>query len=162
MAFTTDDPGYDWKELDLGTDLEKMQPMGRIMNATATDLSPFMDRGNKILMYHGWADVGVSPIMTVQYYEQVMETMGEQTQSFFRTYMVPGMFHCRGGRNVDHFDVMTTLIDWVEAGIVPERIDAARIENGEVVRTRPLCPYPEVAVYKGNGSTDMAENFTCQ
>ena len=162
MAFTTDDPDYDWKDLNLETDLEKMQPMGHIMNAGETDLSPFFSKGNKILMYHGWADVGVSPIMTVQYYEQVMETMGEQTQSFFRTYMVPGMFHCRGGRNVDHFDVMTTLIDWVEAGVVPERIDAARIENGEVVRTRPLCPYPEVAVYKGNGSTDMAENFTCQ
>ena len=162
MAFTTDDPDYDWKDLDMETDLEKMQPMGHIMNATATDLSPIMNRGNKILMYHGWADVGVSPIMTVQYYEQVMETMGEQIQSFFRTYMVPGMFHCRGGRNVDHFDVMTTLIDWVEAGVVPERIDAARIENGEVVRTRPLCPYPEVAVYKGNGSTDEAENFICQ
>ena len=68
----------------------------------------------------------------------------------------------RGGRNVDHFDVMTTLIDWVEAGVVPERIEAARIENGEVVRTRPLCSYPEVAVYEGNGSTDEAENFTCQ
>ena len=70
MAFTTDDPDYDWKELDMETDMAKMQPMGRIMNATATDLSPFMNKGNRILMYHGWADVGVSPIMTVQYYEQ--------------------------------------------------------------------------------------------
>ena len=162
MAFATDDPDYDWKNLNMETDLEKMQPMGHIMNAKETDLSPVMNRGNKILMYHGWADVGVSPIMTVQYYEQVMETMGEKTQSFFRTFMVPGMFHCRGGRNVDHFDVMTTLIDWVEAGIMPERIEAARIENGEVVRTRPLCPYPQVAAYRGKGSTDKAENFACQ
>ena len=112
-------------------------------------------------MYHGWADVGVSPIMTVQYYEQVMQTMGLDTQSFFRTFMVPGMFHCSGGRNVDHFDVMTTLIDWVEAGLSPDRIDAARIEEGKVVRTRPLCPYPQVARYRKRGSTDKAENFVC-
>ena len=120
-----------------------------------------MNRGSKILMYHGWADVGVSPIMTVEYYEDVMQSMGKNTQSFFRTFMVPGMFHCRGGRNVDHFDVMTTLIDWVEAGVVPDSIPAARIENGEVVRTRPLCPWPKVASYNKRGSTDSAENFVC-
>ena len=162
MAFDTDDPDYDWKDLNMEADLEKMQSMGSIMNAKETDLSPFMYRGNKILMYHGWADVGVSPIMTVQHYEQVMETMGEKTQSFFRTFMIPGMFHCRGGRNVDHFDVMTTLIDWVEAGVTPERIEAARIEDDKVVRTRPLCPYPKAADYKGKGSIDNAENFVCR
>ncbi|MBT7952540.1 MAG: tannase/feruloyl esterase family alpha/beta hydrolase [Gammaproteobacteria bacterium] len=161
MAFPTDNPDYDWQQLDLKNDLELMQTMGHIMNAKSKDLSPYMDRGNKILMYHGWADVGVSPIMTVQYYEQVMQTMGLDTQSFFRTFMVPGMFHCSGGRNVDHFDVMTTLIDWVEAGLSPDRIDAARIEEGKVVRTRPLCPYPQVARYRKRGSTDKAENFVC-
>ena len=161
MAFATDNPNYDWRQLDLKNDLDKFQPMAYIMNADATDLSPFSKQGNKILMYHGWVDVGVSPIMTVEYYEQVMQTMGQETQSFFHTFMVPGMFHCSGGHNVDHFDVMITLIDWVEAGAAPDRIDAARIEEEKVVRTRPLCPYPQVAKYKKHGSTDNAENFVC-
>ena len=114
-------------------------------------------------MYHGWADIGVSPIMTVQYYKKVMQTMGmDQTQSFFRTFMVPGMFHCYGGRNVDRFDAMTSVINWVEADIAPDRIIAASIENDGVIRTRPLCPFPQVGHYKSQGNINQAENFECR
>ena len=71
------------------------------------------------------------------------------------------MFHCAGGVNVDHFDLMTPLIDWVEAGQMPGTIPASRIEDGKVTRTRPLCPYPMLTTYKGHGDINAAENFTC-
>lgn len=74
----------------------------------------------------------------------------------------PGLAHCRGGPGPDSFDALTALENWVERGMAPEQIVASKIEQGEVVRSRPLCPHPEVAVYDGNGSTDAAENFSCR
>ena len=163
MAFTTDDPEFDWRQLDPERDWPRMAAMSAIFNADNPDLSAFRDSGGKLIMYHGWGDIGVSPIMTVQYYDKVMQTMGsEQTQSFFRTYMIPGMFHCYGGRNVDRFDTMTTLINWVEADIAPDRIIASAVENNRVTRTRPLCPYPKTARYQGSGDSNRADSFRCE
>ena len=87
--------------------------------------------------------------------------MGPETRDFFRLYMVPGMFHCRGGLGVIQFDAFTRLVNWVEGGETPERIDAARVVEGEVELTRPLCPYPQVARYKGSGNPNDAANFSC-
>ena len=163
MAFTTDDPEFDWRQLDPEQDWPRMSAMSAIFNADNPDLFAFRNSGGKLLMYHGWGDIGVSPIMTVQYYDKVMQTMGnEETQSFFRTYMIPGMFHCYGGRNVDRFDTMTTLINWVEADIAPDRIIASRVENNRVTRTRPLCPYPKTARYQGSGDGNRADSFRCE
>ena len=77
-------------------------------------------------------------------------------------FMVPGMFHCGGGVGTSTFDSATPLMKWVEQGEAPASIPAARIVNGQTVRTRPLCPWPQVAKYKGSGSIDDAANFTCQ
>ncbi len=163
MAFTTDDPEFDWRQLDPEQDWPRMSAMSAIFNADNPDLSAFRNSGGKLLMYHGWGDIGVSPIMTVQYYDKVMQTMGdEETQSFFRTYMIPGMFHCYGGRNVDRFDTMTTLINWVEADVAPDRIIASRVENNRITRTRPLCPYPKTARYQGSGDSNRADSFRCE
>ena len=76
--------------------------------------------------------------------------------------MIPGMFHCFGGRNVDRFDTMTTLINWVEADIAPDRIIASAVENNHVTRTRPLCPYPKTARYRGSGDSNRADSFRCE
>jgi hypothetical protein len=76
--------------------------------------------------------------------------------------MVPGMFHCRGGFGTDSFDGMTSLIEWVENGTAPDSIPAAQVAGGRVVRTRPLCPYPQLAVHSGQGSPDAAANFACR
>lgn len=163
MAFTKDDPEIDWQQLDPEQDWPRMTAMSAIFNADNPDLSGFRNSGGKLLMYHGWGDIGVSPIMTVQYYDKVMQTLGsEQTQSFFRTYMIPGMFHCYGGRNVDRFDTMTTLINWVEADVAPDRIIASRVESNRVTRTRPLCPYPKTARYQGSGDSNRADSFRCE
>jgi feruloyl esterase len=99
--------------------------------------------------------------MGVEYYEQVAQRMGAGTGGFFRLFMVPGMFHCNGGVGADTFDKLAPLADWVEHGAAPDAIPASRVIGGKVVRTRPLCAYPEVARYKGSGSIDDAANFAC-
>ena len=100
--------------------------------------------------------------MTVNYYRAVQEELGdEETLSFFRLFMVPGMTHCGDGSGVTQFDMIDTLINWVEAGRAPDSIEAKRILNGKEDRTRPLCPYPQVARYQGKGSIDDAKNFRC-
>ena len=86
----------------------------------------------------------------------------EKTQAFFRLFMVPGMNHCSGGPGTDNFDMLTALEQWVEHGVAPARIVASHLTSGKVDRTRPLCPYPQVAVYTGSGSTDEAANFVCR
>ena len=75
--------------------------------------------------------------------------------------MVPGMGHCSGGDGPDTFDMMSALDSWVDKGTLPQRIEASKITAGKVTRTRPLCPYPQVARYKGTGSIDEAANFAC-
>ena len=161
MAFETDVPDYDWQQFDIEHDLGKLTYMSALMDATDTDLDKFRERGGRMLMYHGWGDTGVNPLMTVDYYRKVLARNGSGTRDFFRTFMVPGMFHCYGGVNVDRFDAMTPVIHWVEEGIAPSRLPASRVEDGKTTRTRPLCPYPQVARYAGAGSTDAAENFRC-
>jgi feruloyl esterase len=113
-------------------------------------------------MYFGWADTALSPLMGIDYYDKVTAKIGPATRDFYRLFMVPGMFHCRGGFGPDRFDPMTPLINWVENGVAPPRIEAAQIEDGKTLRTRPLCPYPEVARYAGSGSLDEAASFTCR
>ncbi len=83
------------------------------------------------------------------------------TTDFFRLFMVPGMAHCSGGIGPDQHDSMTAIINWVEKGKAPDSMEARQIEKGKIVRTRPLCPYPQVARYKGQGSIDDAANFSC-
>ena len=113
------------------------------------------------MVSHGWGDAGVPPLGSIRYYEQVLDVVGPQAKESFRLYMVPGMYHCGGGPGPDTFDLMEPVVKWVEGGIAPESIIAAHITDGKVDRTRPLCPYPQVARYKGSGSIDAAANFVC-
>jgi feruloyl esterase len=160
LAFEEDDPGFDWTSLDLVRDLPRLAYMSAIMDVTSTDLSLFRERGGKVLMYHGWADTGVNPLMTAEYYDRVLRD-DENAPDYFRLFMVPGMFHCRGGLNVDRFDAITPVIEWVERDQPPSRLTGSRVEGSEVTRTRPLCAYPQVARYSGSGSIDQAINFSC-
>ena len=112
-------------------------------------------------MYFGWADPQLNPMMGVEYYEKVAERLGSGTGDFFRLFMVPGMFHCGGGIGTSTFDAATPSVKWVESATAPETIAASRVVENKVVRTRPLCPYPQVARYKGAGSIDEAASFAC-
>jgi len=161
LAFEIDPgPDYDWTTFNFDTDPPRMAYMSSILNANNPDLSAFKVRGGKMIHYHGWADTALNPLMSIKYYEDVLDLMGvEATMDFYRLYMVPGMFHCAGGAGCNTVDWFTPLVDWVENGIAPEGLIGSHIEGGKVVRTRPLYPYPAVAVYSGNGSIDDAVNF---
>jgi feruloyl esterase len=131
-----------------------------VLSAT-TDLKPFVGRGGKLLIYHGWEDQNISPRMSVAYYEQLQQTMGKDVDSAVRLFMVPGMGHCGGGDGPNQFDMIAALEQWREHGKAPAEIIASKEAEGQVIRTRPLCPYPQVARYKGTGSIDRAEGFAC-
>jgi feruloyl esterase len=134
------------------------------MDATDPNLQKFVDHGGKLLMYHGWSDPGIPPLNTVDYYKKVVGTLGgaSKTTNSIRLFMIPGMNHCQGGDGTDKFDGIAALSQWVENGKAPERIEASHQTAGKVDRTRPLCPYPQVATFKGSGSTDEAANFVCK
>ena len=161
FAFGRPNPNYDWMTFDVNADLDKIQPAQALLDSTDPDLSRFKARGGRILGYFGWADPALNPLMGIGYYESVTKAMGPSTPEFYRLFMVPGMGHCAGGAGTSSFDPFTPLVEWVEKGVAPATIPASRIVNGATVRTRPLCPYPQTAIYKGSGSTDDAANFSC-
>jgi len=136
---------------------------GTMMNSIDPNLKPLFSHGGKVLMYHGWADPGIAPRNSVNYYNSVIDKLGKAaTANSIRLFMVPGMGHCGGGDGTSTFSMIDALSKWVEQGKAPERIEAARVRAGKTDRTRPLCPYPQVGVYNGSGSTDESANFSCR
>ena len=160
------DPGWDFKTFSLDTGLARIaKAENGVLNAMNPDLSAFKARGGRLIQYHGWSDPQIAPYTSVEYYTSVLKTMGNNkaaVDEFYRLYMVPGMGHCRGGEGASNFDMLTVLEQWVEAGKAPDHVNASRVRNGATDRTRPLCPWPQVATYKGAGSTDDAANFICK
>jgi feruloyl esterase len=156
-----DDPVQAFRSFDIDTAPAKVEELREIIDANDANLEAFRKHGGKLLMYFGWADPQLNARMGVEYYERVLASMGDSTGDFFRLFMVPGMFHCGGGIGTSQFDATTPLLKWVEEARAPARIEAARVIEGKVVRTRPLCAYPETARYKGSGSIDEAANFSC-
>ena len=154
-------PDYDYKTFDYDRDIHMLDDWSKQADAKDPDLSKFRKRGGKLLMTYGWADSILQPMMGVNYYEQAIAKNGPDTTDFFRLFMVPGMAHCSGGTGPDRHDPITAIINWVEKDQAPASIAASRVVDNQVVRTRPLCPYPQVARYSGQGSMDDAANFRC-
>ena len=173
-----DDPHWNYRNIDLDTALAMAdRKTGAVLNATDADLAPFLARGGKLILFHGWNDPAISPLGTIAYYGQLRTKLGpQQTQRSVRLYMVPGMLHCDGGTgayafgqnstdprgDADH-DIYAALVRWVEQGEAPERIIARRpaAKAGDIAMTRPLCPYPQVARYDGKGDPRHAATFSC-
>ena len=157
------DAKWDARTFDLNRDLKNVdEKVGAIVNAVNPDLRAFKARGGKLLLYHGWNDTAISPGNTIDYYSSVLTKMGGRQDDFVRLYMAPGMQHCGGGPGPNQVNWMAALERWRESNTPPTVIPAAHVTNNRVDMTRPLCPYPQVAVYKGVGSTNDAENFVCK
>jgi feruloyl esterase len=164
LALEDDAPGFSWRTFRFPQDLPRLKTMSEILSPLDTDLRPFQRAGGKLVVYHGWADPGISALGTLRYMEDVTRVVGGQAaaDAFTRTYFVPGMHHCAGGPGVDRFDMLTALERWVERGEAPRAIVASRVEQAVTVRSRPLCPHPQVAAYRGAGSIDEARSFECR
>jgi feruloyl esterase len=159
--FVYQDLNWDASTFDYAKDFPYAEKkVGGILDNYDPNLKAFKAAGGKLISYHGWADNAPAPMTTVDYFNEVQKSVGDSSD-FYRLFMVPGMGHCQGGPGTDHFDKMAAITDWVERGKAPESIVASHITDGQVSRTRPLCPYPQVAKYKGTGSTDDAANFAC-
>jgi feruloyl esterase len=173
-------PSWDFKTFNLERDGKLAdEKLASSLNATDPNLKAFKSRGGKLILYHGWSDAALPPVNTINYFQSVVSKLGQRdVNSFVRLFMVPGMQHCAGGPGPSSFgatvtstqsdaqhDMSVALERWVEQGIAPDQIIASKRTTADpkvpAVRTRPLCAYPQVARYKGSGSTDDAANFVC-
>jgi hypothetical protein len=174
---------YDYKAFDIDGDTKAADDrVGGTLNAINADLSTFERRGGKLILYHGWSDPALPPTGTIDYYGRAAAWLGNTgTEDTLRLYMVPGMEHCGGGPGANNFGAtpgmvpaepdptrnMTAALErWVERGTAPSVIVATKYNTEDdpasgVEFTRPLCPYPQVARYKGSGSQNDASNFNC-
>lgn len=179
MVFSN--PDWDYRKLNFDSDVQLTdRKLARILNATDPNLSTFKAHGGKLIMFHGWNDSAIAPVNTVNYYKSVVARMGlHQTRDFLRLYMAPGVQHCALGPGPSAFgasvegakldpqhSIFSALERWVEGGIAPDDIIATKYRNpansaSGALMTRPLCPYPEIARYKGTGDPNDARNFVC-
>src|SRR5579864_447568 len=173
-------PKWDFRSFNFDRDMKIAdQKSARMFNAVDPNLKAFKSRGGKLFIYHGWSDTAIAPSNAIDYYNAVVAKMGaNEVGDFAQLYMVPGMQHCAGGPGPDNFgtnpsptpsdathSLSIALDHWVDQGVPPKYIIATkyrgRAPDLAVVRTRPLCPYPQVARYNGSGSTDDAASFHC-
>jgi hypothetical protein len=175
-----DKPDWDYTKANLdGAVADSDKKLAGVLNATEANLKPFQQRGGKLVVYHGWSDAAISPVNSVNYYQSVVQHMGQSdVDAFLRLYLVPGMQHCEGGPGPDVFgengfstmndaqhDLYIALQQWVEKGAAPPNVIASKLEgrgpDAKVKLSRPLCPYPQEPHYKGSGDPNDAANFTC-
>jgi pimeloyl-ACP methyl ester carboxylesterase len=164
--FLIQNPQWDWTTLTpAGFELlwrQSVEQFGAVIGTDNPDLAAFRDRGGKVIIYHGLADQLIPAGGTIDYYKRVQQQMGgaEKTAKFARLFLAPGVDHGFRGAGPTPTGQLDAIIRWVEEGTAPEKLIAElRDKNGKIVRTRPLFPYPQVAQYKGSGSTDEATNF---
>jgi hypothetical protein len=160
-------PQLDWKTLDFAgfqRDFRTSQRLfSDVIGTDDPDLSGFRASGGRLLIWHGWNDQLIFPQGSVDYYQRVVDRMGgvRRVGEFARLFMAPGVEHCGGGVGPNTFDMFGALVNWVEHRAAPDRILASTLDNGQVVRTRPLCAYPKAARYDGTGDPNSAASFAC-
>ena len=155
-------PQWDFRTFDYDRGVVLAREVGSaVLDVPPSGLDGYFAQGRKLLLSHGWADGLIPSMSTVNFYTALAHRLGPQrADTAVRLFMVPGMGHCSGGDGPYVLDPISTIDRWVETGRAPERIIASN-PPGAPPRTRPLCPYPQVARYRGQGSTDEAQNFEC-
>lgn len=191
MQWVMDDPNLDWTAMTMekfpAYFTQSQDRFNDVIGTDESDISGFRDAGGKLILWHGWADQLIFAEGTIDYYDRVVAATGglEKTKDFARLFMAPGVYHCSGGTGPNAFgqredqrpstiplqsdaehDIFQALVHWVEQGKAPDRVIAAHYPEDDPAngadRTRPLCVYPEVAVYSGSGDINDASSFTCQ
>jgi feruloyl esterase len=146
----------------IDVDKEALTSNDTIVEPASTNLSTFSGTGRKILFFHGDSDPWFSPLDTLEYYKSLAPANGgaEKVAEWSRMYLVPGMAHCGGGPGLDHFDMLSAVVNWVEKGTAPDSV----VATGQAFpgRSRPLCAYPKHAQYTGSGNSEDAKNFECR
>ena len=161
-------PEWDFRTLDFDRDLATVDARVNSVGMQAIDpnLESFFSRGGKLLMYHGWNDPLISPFNSLNYYKDVTATTPALAADSIRLFMMPGVNHCRGGAGTDTWDQVAVLDAWRTGGEAPDSVDASHLTDGAtdgaMDKTRPLCAYPQVAVYLGEGDTNAAASFECR
>ena len=146
--------GFDDLAFDAAT-FAKMLPQHKLCDATNPDIAKFVDRGGKLILWHGASDPHISPFNTVAYYDAVKATIGEaKAETSVRFFLIPGLYHCEGGEGPAETDVLTATVDWVEHGHAP----AALIVHDDRA-SRPVFPYPMLAAYSGRGDRSQAASY---
>jgi len=174
-----ENPKLDINTVNFDSDVKRTDDkLASILNSTDPNLRAFQRRNGRLIHYHGWGDAAIPPEGSVEYFESVQAKIGN-TSKFYRLFMVPGMSHCGGGLGANAFgnlgvvpnadaehDIVLALDRWVETGVAPDHIIATRfVDNNPakgVEMTRPLCPWPQQAHYKGVGDIHDAASFVCQ
>jgi hypothetical protein len=156
------DPSWDFRSFDYDRDVERALAAGSdALDVPATGLGRYFAGGRKLLLSHGWADGLIPSQSTVDFHAALVKSIGaRRARDDVRLFMLPGMGHCGGGSGPSAVDMLGAIDQWVETGKAPERLVASN-PPGQAARTRPLCPHPQVAKYKGSGSTDEEQNFSC-
>lgn len=155
------DPQWDYTRYDFAMFEQDTQRLSSIADATNPNLSGLKQAGGKLLLWHGWVDAALTAYGSIDYFEAV-KAHDANVRDYFRVFMLPGVFHCAGGPGPDRVDWVKAIEDWVERDEAPERLTAFRVADNKVEMTRPLCVFPQRAVYKGSGSTNDAASFECR
>jgi feruloyl esterase len=151
---------WEWTTLDWDKDIARATAAVGPLLHVDSDLKPFFAQGGKLLMYIGWND-GHNPQELINYYRRLMNHAGPLGRASARLFTIPGMGHCYGGPGCDTFNKLGVIDGWVASHRAPDRIVASKVSSGRVVRTRPLCAWPALARYRGEGSPNRAGSFAC-
>lgn len=152
-----DDSSWDGKNIDWDRDIARATARLGSLLSVDDQLQPFFQRGGKLLLYIGWNDYH-NPAELAGYYQSLQRNGGQDS---IRLFTIPGMGHCFGGAGCDTFDKLGAIDDWVGKGQAPARLITTKVSDGKVVRTRPICAYPQTASYRGSGNINDAASFVC-
>src|SRR5579885_3050683 len=154
---------WSWRTFDFDKQAtEFVRELGTRVNSIDPNLDRLADLGHKLLIYHGWGDALVMPGASVDYWNAVAARTHQTPDSYYRLFMVPGMYHCSDGPGADNFDPLSAMVDWVEHEVAPDQIIATKYAQSGAVRfQRLLCPYPQIATYRGHGDINQAASYRC-